>query len=127
MDARTYKKFMVVVTAAMGALIALGLKMKHALIPALTIMVGAVALQYLQRRIDDYDRDERTVIIYEKASNAALRVFALGAMAVGTTLIVLSDTYPAYEQLGYTLAYLTCALLMLQLAFHSYYSRKYGG
>jgi uncharacterized membrane protein len=37
------------------------------------------------------------------------------------------NTYPGYADLGFFMAYMSCAVLVLYSLFYMYYNREYGG
>ena len=90
-------------------------------------VVLAIGLSYLLRRATkDVTRDERTTLLYEKAAGATIRFCVPVAAFVGIILFALRDRLSAeLVSAGYVLAYVACVLLLVHLAFYSYYSRKH--
>jgi uncharacterized membrane protein len=128
LNERTYRILLVVVIVVTGALTAVGINMGIPFLPMITLITGALILQYMRRRTDEVIYDERITIINQKASAAAIAVYTLGVTAVGWLLMTMGSTIdPAYEGLGYTLVYMGCGLLLLRTIFHYYYSWKHGG
>ncbi|MBC8498221.1 DUF2178 domain-containing protein, partial [Candidatus Bathyarchaeota archaeon] len=81
-----------------------------------------------RRRGEEVLYDERTAIINQKASAAAIGAFTLGVTALGWLMMTWGTTLdPAYKGIGYALVYLGCGLLMLRMIFHYYYSWRLGG
>ena len=128
MDARTQKIFTAIIVTLTGALVAIGINLDIQYLPVVTLLTGALAIQYMRRRTVEVLYDERTIIINQKASAAAISVYTLGVTAIGWMMMTwASDIDPAYKSLGYTLAYLGCGLLLLRTIFHYYYSWRLGG
>ncbi len=113
----------IVITAL--ALIGWSIAIGNAVIP-IPVALAGVGLLYLCRRlVKGVVEDERAYRISEKASRFALQVFAFAAAIVGTTLIALStDDSSAFREVGFTLAFSACALLMLYLVSYAYHNKK---
>ncbi len=93
----------------------------------LIAVVLAMLLSYsLRRATREVLRDERTVLLYGKASTATLGTVVPVAAVVSVVLVMLRERLPADVVLvAYTLSYASCALLLAQAAFYSYYQRKH--
>jgi uncharacterized membrane protein len=93
-----------------------------------SIMAGFVLTLILARRQETIIVDERIQIINEKASTITLNTFILGASLLGFVLLGLGNIgYTELSQLGFSLLYSACALMVLNMIFRIYYRRKYGG
>jgi uncharacterized membrane protein len=90
-------------------------------------VVLAIGLNYfLRRATKDVTRDERTTLLYEKAAGITIRICVPLAALAGITLFILRKSLSAeLVSAGYVLAYVACVLLLVHLAFYSYYSRKH--
>ena len=90
-------------------------------------VVLAIGLSYLLRRATkDVTRDERTTLLYEKAAGATIRFCVPVAAFIGIVLFALRERLSTeLVSAGYVLAYVACVLLLVHLAFYSYYSRKH--
>jgi len=96
------------------------------LIPAAVFLF--VVLLTLRRRVTEVIVDERVNTIAYRASRLALVAFVLMAVIVGTTLIWLArDASDGLFQVGLTLDYAGCALMIFYWLAYIYYNRKYGG
>ncbi|MCD6403258.1 MAG: DUF2178 domain-containing protein, partial [Candidatus Aenigmarchaeota archaeon] len=92
----------------------------NALLPAVAFSIGMVLIALGKRGVKEVMEDERTQRISEKASRRIYQVFVMGTALAGTTLIALSK----HIEVGYTLAFSACVLLILYIIFYGYYSRK---
>ena len=95
-------------------------------VPVVAVVL-AVGLSYLLRRATrDVTRDERTALLYEKAAGATIRFCVPVAAFVGIILFALRQRVSAeLVSAGYVLANVACVLMLVHLAFYSYYSRKH--
>ena len=97
------------------------------IVPIIVAVVLAIGLSYLLRRATkDVTRDERTTLLYERAAGATIRFCVPVAALVGIILFASRERLSAeLVSAGYVLAYVACVLLLVHLAFYSYYSRKH--
>ena len=95
---------------------------------AVVAVVGAMIILYFcKRRGTEVLVDERTYKIGEQSARRTLQVFSIASGVTGILLVVLSQYgYPEVAQVGLTLAYSACALLVLYSLFYRYYNKKYG-
>ena len=128
MDAMKQKIVTGIIVAVTGYLIAIGINLNITYLPVVTLLTGALAIRLLRRRGKEVLYDERTAIINQKASAAAIAAFTLGVTAIGWLMMTWGTTLdPAYKGIGYVLVYLGCGLLMLRMVFQYYYSWRLGG
>jgi uncharacterized membrane protein len=94
------------------------------------LVVGVVCVTglsiILRRARKEVAKDERTTFLYEKAAGTTLRL-TLPLAAIGSlVLLVLKDRLSDdATQLAYLLSYAISILLLVHLAFYSYYSGKH--
>ena len=113
------------ITVAMAALIGWSIATENAVVPIPTVLGGVVLLYLLRRRVKDVVQDERNYRISEKASRFAIQVFALVTAISGVTLTAVSaDDSSLFREVGLTLAFCACGLLVLYLISYAYHSRK---
>jgi uncharacterized membrane protein len=93
-----------------------------------SIMAGFALTLILARKQEKIIVDERIQLINEKASTTTLNTFILGASLLGFILLGLDNIgYTELSQLGFSLLYSACALMILNMIFRIYYRRKFGG
>jgi uncharacterized membrane protein len=113
------------ITMAMVALIGWSIATENAVIPIPTVLGGIVLLYLLRRQVKDVVQDERNYRISEKASRSAIQVFAFIAAITGITLIAVStEDSSLSREVGLTLAFCACGLLVLYMISYAYHSRK---
>jgi len=120
MDQKQFAIYAAVVCAIMGAVVGYGVSKGDALLPVIAFSIGIVLIALGKRGVKEVMEDERTQRISEKASRKIYQVFVMGAALAGTTLIALNK----HIEVGYTLAFSACVLLVLYLVLYSYYNRK---
>jgi len=120
MNRKKFAIYAALVCAMMGAVVGYGVSEGNALLPAIAFIIGIVLIALGKRGVKEVMEDERTERISEKASRRTYQVFVIGAALIGTTLVALNK----HTEVGYTLAFSACALLLLYIIFYGYYSRK---
>ncbi len=113
------------IAIAIGAAVGWSVTTGNYLLPFAAVVVG-MAFKYLcRRRVTEVMEDELIYRIAEKASYQTLRVSLVAMAVIGAVLVTLSKNSCAEcEQIGLTLAFSVCALLILHIFFYGYYSRK---
>jgi uncharacterized membrane protein len=69
--------------------------------------------------------DERTQLINEKSATMTLGIFLAVIIWMGIVLVALRDSYPQFQQAGYTLFLAAFFCFILYFTSRTYYSRKY--
>ena len=125
MDKKRFRSLGAVVIVGMMALIGWSIATENHLIVIPVFIGGVILLRLLRRQVRDIVEDERSYRIGEKASRFTIQVFALLAAIAGIILVALSGSNCSYtKEIGLTLAFSACALLILYMISYSYYNRK---
>jgi len=120
MNQKQFTIYAALVCAIMGAVVGYGVSKGNALLSAIAFGIGIVLIVLGKRGVKEVMEDERIHRISEKASRRIYQVFVMGAALAGTTFIALNK----HIEVGYTLAFSACVLLILYIIFYGYYSRK---
>jgi uncharacterized membrane protein len=125
MSRRRFRLCSAAIFAVTGALIGWAIATGNGIVPAPAVIGGAVLLYLLRRQIHDVVQDERNYRVSEKASRVAIQVFALITAISGVTLTAAStgDSSP-FREVGLTLAFCACGLLVLYLVSYAYLDRR---
>lgn len=125
MSRKWFRVYGFIITMAVGALIGWSVAIGNAVIPIPAAIGGAGLLYLLRKQLKEVIEDERNYRISEKASRTTIQISAFLMGIIGAVLIALNigGTSP-FKEVGLTLAFSACALLLLYLTFYSYYSRK---
>jgi uncharacterized membrane protein len=126
MSSSTYSTIMRVIAAGLGMLVAASIVAELPLyIPVIAIMIALVAAGILRRRVKDIMVDERNIRIYELATGMAYRIFTVAAAAISMAAMTLRSSLPEWAFIaGQTIAYSVIIMMLIHLAFTSYYSKK---
>lgn len=93
------------------------------LMPIALLIAASLALMLLRRKVKEVMADERDYATGGRAALLAIQIYSWAAVAGMFVLYALRDTNPAYEAVGLTLAYSTCALMLLYGVIFRYYNR----
>ena len=126
MSARTYRTCSLVIVLALAAFIAWAIIMEMPIFVPIAGFVVALLLMRLCRRFTrEIMVDERLQKIHEKASAISYRISSILMAIVGIVFIAMRKTLPSeFEIVGSTLAYSVCVIMLIHLAFYSYYKNK---
>ncbi len=129
MSYKTFRTWRTVITAVIAAAAAVAVGLGNVFILAAAVVIGAVLLVVLRRRVAEVVFDERTYTIAYKAARLTLGAGGVAMAFVGAILLALArqDFASARAQVGLTLEYATCGLLVINYLAYIYYSRKLGG
>ncbi len=128
MSYKTFMIFRLLGVAVMAALAAWAANSGNLvlLFPAATILF--IVLFILRKRVTEVVVDERVEAVVYRASRIAFLAFLYCAVITGAVLIILGGEYgDTMFQVGLTLDYSACALMIFYWAAFAYYNRKYGG
>jgi len=125
MSRRWFRLLVAVITLTVVVLIGWSIATENAVVPIPAVIVCLVLLYLLRRQVREVVEDERNYRISEKASRFAIQVFALVATISGVTLIAVStNDSTLLREVGLTLAFCACGILILYLISYAYHSRK---
>lgn len=128
MELLTFKQIRNVVAFGIGIITAIGVVMNSFLIPLVGISIGMIVIYLTKQRVTETDRDERTILVSQKASTATLSMSTVAMAFTGLALIILSRQGLAdFEQLGYILDILALMMMGLRSYFNWHYKNKLGG
>ena len=125
MNRKHYAWCGIALAIGIGAAVGWAVTTGNYLVPLAAVLAG-MALKYLCRqRVTEVIEDELIHRISEKASYKTLRVSLVAMAVIGAIFIAVSKNGPAaLAQVGLTLAFVVCALLILQIVFYGYYSKR---
>jgi uncharacterized membrane protein len=125
MNRKQYAWCGIALTMLVGAAVGWSVTTGNYVLPVVVVIAAMVLKILCKRRVTEVLEDELVYRLAEKASYSALRVGLLAFAVIAAVLVALSRNGPAaFVQIGLTLAFAVCALLILQLSFYAYYSAK---
>jgi uncharacterized membrane protein len=126
MTGKTLRILTAVISVVLALVVGWSITASNVIVPVVAVVL-AIGLSYLlRRRTKEVTKDERTTLMYEKAAGATIRFCVPLAAFVGIILFALRERLSAeMVTAGYVLAYVACVMLLVHLAFYSYYARKH--
>ena len=126
MKGKTLRILTAIIAVVLALVVGWSITANNVIVPVAAVVL-AIGLSYLlRRRSKEVTKDERTTIMYEKAAGATIRFCVPLAAFAGIILFALRDRLSTeVVTAGYVLAYVACILLLVHLAFYSYYARKH--
>lgn len=91
------------------------------IIPVAVLVVSILLLMFLRRNVSEIIADERDYYIGGKAAFMSLQIFSWASASLSFVFYAFRDSNSAYEIIGTTLAYSTCALLIINLIVYKYF------
>jgi len=113
-----YAKAGILTAIAVGAAVGYAVESGKWFIAVIAIIAGLLLLSVVRRRTDEIIEDERTLKISERASRRTIEVFSIGAALLGAVMLALD----LHRDAAFALEFAVCGVLVLYLAFYSYYS-----
>ena len=125
MNRKQYAWCGMAIAIGIGAAVGWSVTTGNYLLPLAAVVAG-MALKYLcRRRVTEVIEDELVYRISEKASYMTLRVSLVAMAVIAAIFIALSKNgTAALEQIGLTMAFIVCALLIVHIVFYGYYSKR---
>ena len=127
MDVKSYRRYLALATTILAAIVAWSVIAQNMMVAVAGVSASMILLYLLRKRVKEVMIDERVHRISQMASRTTLQIFGWVSAASAFILIAFGRTISTgFEQAGYTLAYATCALLLLYSVFYKYYGSKFG-
>jgi uncharacterized membrane protein len=128
MSYKTYRMIQALIIVVMAFLAAWVATSDNWLLLIPVMVVFGAILFFLRRKVTEVVVDERVNIIAGKASRLSFVVFVMLAVISAAILIYLGkDSSDVLFNIGLTLDFAACALMVLYWAAYFYYNRKLGG
>ena len=120
MNKDQYRNCRIIVSMVLAAAIGAAIVNKNYIIPIIGVIIASAVMYYFRKKTTGILADERDYQIAGKAARTAYSIFTIAAVILSFYFI----TKEQYAQIGYTLSYSVCALMLLYVALFSYYKRR---
>ncbi len=125
MSGKTLRRWTAIIAVVLAAVVAGSIIANNFIIPLAAVVVAMVLIYVLKRRVTEVTKDERTVLLYQKAATATISICVPIMALVGIILFALRERLSSeMAAAGYVLAYVACFLLLVHSALYSFYARK---
>lgn len=114
------------IAVALAVVVAWSIVAGNFIVPLVAVVLAIVLSHVLRKATKEVTADERTSVVYEKASGATVKLCVPAVGLAAVILLALKERLSAdMVSVAYALAYTACGLLLVHWAFYSYYSRKH--
>ena len=127
MKRKQFRIISLLISMILGIIFSFSVSIGNPMLAVASFFAGASIMYISKRRLEDVVEDERIRQISQKASWITLQFLAVSFALGGAVLIAMKGTYSDYTDLGFFMAYVSCAVLVLYSLFYTYYNREYGG
>ena len=128
MEFETYKRVRSAMAALIGVIVAYAVLQNSIFVAIAGVSIGLVVLLVTRRSVVEVTRDERSVMIQNKAASVTLTITTVGLAVVGLSMVFLGrQGISDFEETGYVLAILANFILVLDALLSYYYRNKLGG
>jgi len=127
MTKKQFKIIKLIIVAALAIIMSLAVNYNIAFIPPLAIIVSAVLIKILYKRVKEITVDERDFLLAGKAARLTLVFTILGLTILGSSLLAYSTTNPIFYRPGYLLLYITSTIMVVNIISYLYYKNKNNG
>lgn len=125
MSQRTFLLIRVLAILAIVILVNWSIATGNVFLPIIAVVVGTALLYLASRHVKGVMKDERNYRISERACRITLGIFIPAIAVASAVLIILSkSSSTGLGQVGLTLAYSACALLVIYSISYLYFSSK---
>ncbi|OGM93967.1 hypothetical protein A2524_01580 [Candidatus Wolfebacteria bacterium RIFOXYD12_FULL_48_21] len=113
MTAKRFQQIKLVFVVLIAMIVGQSIVRNEYLVPLIALVISALVLMYLRRKVTEVVTDERDHAIGGKAAFLSIQIYSWIAVVIMLVLFGLRASNPAYEPIATTLAYSTCALMLI--------------
>lgn len=123
MTLKKYQQIKLAITVVIAIVFSQAILYQNYLIPLATLVVASLVLILLRRQIKEVIADERDYALAGKSASWAIQIYSWIAVVIMFVLYALKDLNPSYEPIAITLAYSTCALMLIYSLFFKFQNK----
>jgi len=129
MKGKIYSIWRIIIILCVGVGVGMAAYWDNWIAALAAIIVGILAMLFLRRNVKEIIADERNYTSAYKAARLTMVIGTIGMAIASLVLIAInrSNLGSFQAQLGFILAYITCGLLVINMAVYTYYNRKLSG
>jgi uncharacterized membrane protein len=129
MNTKTYRIWQIITVIIVGGVVGLSAVIENWILALAAVITGMLVTIIFRRSVKGVITDERNYTVAYKAARFTLGISSIAMAAVGTALLAINHNNldVAQAQIGFTLVYATCGMLVLNTLAYIYYNRTLGG
>jgi len=113
----------IAVAAILAIVVSQAVILNSYILGIVAVIIAMLLIIILKKQVNEVLADERDYKIAGDAARWTLSIFAVGGWLISFAFIALRKTHPGYEDIGFTLSYAICALLVVHLIVTSFFRR----
>ena len=113
MTLKKYQQIKLAIVVLISIIFSQSIIFKNYLIPIATLVVSSLVLILLRRQVKEVMADERDYALAGKSASWTIQIYSWIAVIAMFVLYAFRDLNPSYEPIAMTLAYSTCALMLI--------------
>jgi len=123
MTLKKYQKIKLFITVVIAVIFSQAIIYNNYLIPLATLVVASLVLIWLRHQVKEVVADERDYANAGKSASWAIQIYSWIAVVIMFTLYGFKNLNPSYEPVAITLAYSTCALMLIYSLFYKFQNK----
>ena len=127
MKQKQFEVILFLIIMVMGMVLSFAFSIGSPVLAIGVFLAGGTAIYIIKNRQEGVVGDERIYQINQKASWIIFQIIVISFALGGATLIAMRNTYPSYTNIGFFMAYVSCAVMVLYGLLYMHYNREYGG
>jgi uncharacterized membrane protein len=129
MNTKTYRIWQIITVIIVGGVVGLSAVIENWILALVAVITGMLVTIIFRRSVKGVITDERNYTIAYKAARFTLGIASIAMAVVGTALLAINhDNLDVTQaQIGFSLVYTTCGMLVLNTLAYIYYNRTLGG
>lgn len=127
MKQKQFRIILFLIAMLMGAVLSFAISIGSPILAIGVFLAGVTAAYVLKHKMEGIVEDERIHQVNQKASWIIFQIIVISFALGGAILIAIRKTYPDYTNLGFFMAYVSCAIMVLHGLLYLHYNREYGG
>lgn len=113
MTLKKYQQIKLAIVVVIAVIFSQSIFYNNYLIPIVTLIISSLVLILLRHQVKEVIADERDYALAGKSASWAIQIYSWIAVIAMFILYAFKNLNPSYEPIALTLAYSTCALMLI--------------
>ncbi|MDD4383002.1 MAG: DUF2178 domain-containing protein [Candidatus Shapirobacteria bacterium] len=113
MTLKKYNQIRLAIVIIISIVVGQSIVLENYLMSISTVAIGSLVLLFLRRQVKEVVADERDYALTGKSASWAIQIYSWIAVIAMFILYAFKNLNPSYEPIALTLAYSTCALMLI--------------
>jgi len=113
MTLKKYQQIKLAIVVVIAIIFSQSIVFQNYLVPIATLVISSLVLILLRHQVKEVLADERDYALAGKSASWTIQIYSWIAVIAMFILYAFKDLNPSYEPIALTLAYSTCALMLI--------------